>query len=53
MTAKERRKFNPLTNLKLRQALRKKKVRQRLISLKRKKTLRSGLYKGVSKLNKK
>ena len=52
MTAKERKKHNPKTNLKLRQALRKRKVKQRLINLKRKKTLRSGLYKGVSKLNK-
>jgi|TARA_R110000765_G_scaffold66759_2_gene129234 hypothetical protein len=52
MSAKERKKFNPKTNLKIRQALRKRKVKQRLISLKRKKTLRSGLYRGISKLNK-
>ncbi len=52
MSAKERKKFNPKTNLKIRQALRKRKVKQRLITLKRKKTLRSGLYRGISKLNK-
>ena len=52
MSAKERKKFNPKTNLKIRQSLRKRKVKQRLISLKRKKTLRSGLYRGISKLNK-
>ena len=44
--------FTYETNLKLRQALRKRKVKQRLINLKRKRTLRSGLYKGVSKMNK-
>ena len=52
MSAKERKKFNPKTNLKIRQALRKRKVKQRLISLKRKKTLRSGLFRGITKLNK-
>ena len=52
MTAKERKKFNPKTNLKIRQSLRKRKIKQRLINIKRKKTLRSGLYRGISKLNK-
>ena len=52
MTSKELKRFNPKTNLKIRQALRKRKIKQRLISIKRKKTLRSGLYRGVSKLNK-
>ena len=52
MSAKERKKFNPKTNLKIRQSLRKRKIKQKLITLKRKKTLRSGLYKGITKLNK-
>ena len=52
MSAKERKRFNPKTNLKIRQALRKRKVKQKLITLKRKKTLRSGLYRGISKLGK-
>ena len=52
MSAKERKKFNPKTNLKIRQSLRKRKIKQRLITIKRKKTLRSGLYRGISKLNK-
>ena len=52
MTAKERKKFNPKTNLKIRQSLRKRKIKQRLINIKRKKTLRSGLFRGISKLNK-
>ena len=52
MSAKERKRFNPKTNLKIRQSLRKRKIKQRLITLKRKKTLRSGLYRGISKLGK-
>tara|TARA_Y100000004_G_scaffold172989_1_gene210389 strand:- start:2897 stop:3220 length:324 start_codon:yes stop_codon:yes gene_type:complete len=52
MSALERKKFNPKTNLKIRQALRKRKVKQKLINLKRKKTLKSGLFKGIQKLNK-
>ena len=52
MSAKERKRFNPKTNLKIRQSLRKRKVKQRLITLKRKKTLRSGLFRGITKLNK-
>ena len=52
MSAKERKRFNPKTNLKIRQALRKRKVKQKLITLKRKKTFSSGLYRGISKLGK-
>ena len=52
MSAKERKKLNPKTNLKIRQSLRKRKVKHRLITLKRKKTLRSGLFRGITKLNK-
>ena len=36
MSAKERKKFNPKTNLKIRQSLRKRKIKQRLINIKRK-----------------
>lgn len=53
MSAAERKKYNPKTNLKLRQALRKKRIKQRLINLKRKRTLRSGLYKAIAKTRKK
>jgi hypothetical protein len=53
MSQKERRKYNPLTNIKIRKALQKRKIRQRLINLKRKKTLKTGIYKTFAKKRKK
>jgi len=49
MSQKERRKYNPLTNVKIRKALQKRKTKQRLINLKRKRTLKTGIFKTFSK----
>jgi hypothetical protein len=42
-----------LTNIKIRKALQKRKIKQRLINLKRKKTLKTGIYKTFAKKRKK
>ena len=47
MTSQERKKYNPVLNKKIRQALRLRKIKQRIINMKRKRTLRTGIYKSL------
>lgn len=47
MTSQERKKYNPMLNRNIRKALRMRKIKQRLTNIKRKRTLRTGIYKSL------
>jgi hypothetical protein len=52
MTSQEKRKYNPMLNRNIRKALRMRKIKQRLTNLKRKRTLRTGVYKSLHRKKK-